>query len=135
MVDKQTIKRAAEYVIERLKSASCKVMRYDSYSTNSVYLKIDDGVAGTLRISDHKGKKHLKYTYNLVAGVKFEKKVEKGVPRYFAPFTYIVELVDKILLDRSKRIQDYGERYELFMKMNRERGAKQKGFWKQAKYV
>lgn len=135
MVDKQTIKRAAEYVIERLKSAACKVMRYDSYSTNSVYLKIDDGVAGTLRISDHKGKRHLKYTYNLIAGVKFEKKVEKGIARYFAPFTYIVELVEKILLDRSKRIQDYGERYELFMKMNRERGAKQKGFWKQAKYV
>ena len=37
------------------------VQRYDSVTTNSIYLKLDYGMCNSIRISDHKGKKHLSY--------------------------------------------------------------------------
>ena len=46
------------------------VQRYDSVTTNSIYLKLDYGMCNSIRISDHKGKKHLSYMYNLRSDIK-----------------------------------------------------------------
>lgn len=61
----EKIHAIARQVTERMKEQGVIVHRYDAYSTNSVYLKFDYGAAYSLRISDHKGKKHLKYRFNI----------------------------------------------------------------------
>lgn len=130
------IKRAADYLVEQLKIHKIKVMRYDAYTTNSVYLKLDDGVIGSIRISDHKGKKHLRYKYNLIKGSNRYKRNDKGVTRYYVPMRDIELLVQKILYDKQQLLKQHGEfTYLKYMKQNRARGKESKGFWKQAKYV
>lgn len=134
--NKEVIKRAAEYLVAKLKENGITVMRYDAYTSSSVYLKLDDGVIGTLRISDHKSKKGLRYKYNLIKGSQLRKHDAKGVTRYYFPFREIELLVEKILYDRRVLFNKYNEsNYIRFMEMNRERGKEQKGFWQQAKYV
>ncbi|HGO9409079.1 TPA: hypothetical protein ACLBZV_003439 [Bacillus cereus] len=130
------IKRAADYLVKQFKELGFKVMRYDSYSTNSVYIKLDDGVVGTVRISDHKGKKHLRCKYNLIKGSNRYMRDDKGVKRFFFPMKEIDLLVEKAVFDRVVLIEKYGQdNYNHFMERNRNKGQSSKGFWQQAKYV
>ena len=55
----------AAAVIKRL-IGKVVIHRLDAYSTNSIYLKFDYGIVNSLRISDHEGKKHLSYRYNIL---------------------------------------------------------------------
>lgn len=110
-------------------------MRYNAYSSSSVYLKLDDGVLGTIRISDHRGKRHLKYKYNLVLGSPRKVKVDKGFTRVYAPFQDIELMMQRIVDDRDNLISRYGTLYEHFMKKNRDEADYSKGFWQKAKYV
>lgn len=43
-------------IIDFLLDNGFSVLRYDAYSTNSIYLKLDYGVCYSIRISDHPGK-------------------------------------------------------------------------------
>lgn len=132
----ETSKRAAEFLIEKLKESGFKVMRYDAYTTNSIYLKVDDGVVGTIRISDHNGKKHLRYKYNLIKGGSHYSREDKGITRYYFPMKEIELLVSKVLYDRQVLLKKYGQNsYNSFMEKNRDKGKESKGFWQQAKYV
>lgn len=129
-------KKAAEFLVEQLKAKGIRVMRYDSYSSNSVYLKLDDGVLGTIRISDHRGKKHLKYKYNLIKDEKRRKQVDRGVTRYYFPMRDIELLAEKIMYDKSQILTKWGDSaYNNFMKKNRAEAQGKKGFWQKARYV
>lgn len=68
------ITQVADTLCRRLLSAGFIVHRYDAYSTNSIYLKLDCGVCNSIRISDHTGKGYLKYRYNI--GSDIRKKTE-----------------------------------------------------------
>lgn len=128
--------KAANYIIENLKREDIKIMRYNSITTDSIYLKLDDGVIGSLRISDHPGKRHLKYKYNLILGGSYSKYVQGDITRYFFPFREIGTLVAKIMWDKSNILSKYGANtYKDFMYRNRERGNHQKGFWEKGQYV
>lgn len=70
----KTIRDLAAYVCDRL-AGKVLIHRYDAYSTNSVYLKFDYGVANSLRIADHAGKKHLAYA------VRYSSSRPRPVPR------------------------------------------------------
>ena len=61
----KTIRDLAAYVCDRL-VGKVLIHRYDAYSTNSVYLKFDYGVANSLRIADHAGKEYLSYRFNII---------------------------------------------------------------------
>ena len=61
----KTIQDLAAYVCDRL-AGKVLIHRYDAYSTNSVYLKFDYGVANSLRIADHAGKEYLSYRFNII---------------------------------------------------------------------
>src|SRR5690242_18740705 len=62
----ESIRRLADRITRAVKARGISVQRYDAYTTNSVYLKFDYGVANSVRISDHNGKKHLSYRFNLL---------------------------------------------------------------------
>ena len=129
------IQRAAEWFINECAKEGIVVMRYDAYSSDSVYLKLDDGVLGTIRISDHKGKKHLKYKYNLILGSPRKRTVENGTKRLYVPFQDIALLWEAIQRDKASLVRRHGEMYEQYMKKNREMADRSKGFWAKAKYV
>lgn len=58
------------------------IHRYNAYSTKSIYLKLDYGVGNSIRISDHIGKGHLQYRYNVLTTVKkpYEKSQQADTP-------------------------------------------------------
>ncbi len=62
------VRQVADTMVHFFQSQGIKVMRYDAYSTSSIYLKLDYGMLYTMRISDHPGKKYLRYRYNIIKG-------------------------------------------------------------------
>jgi len=56
----------ANTLVNFFHSRGIKVMRYDAFSTNSIYLKLDYGLLYSIRLSDHPGKQHLNYRFNAV---------------------------------------------------------------------
>ena len=90
-----TIDEVASAVIEKLRGKVI-IHRYDAYGTNSVYLKFDYGIANSLRISDHPGKRYLKYRYNIITTQKSKKsKRDCGYERIF----YGPEMVNAVCRD------------------------------------
>ncbi|KRG13910.1 hypothetical protein ACA30_13335 [Virgibacillus soli] len=132
------LQETAEYIIVRLKKNGIVVQRYDSYSTNSIYLKLDYGVSNSIRISDYKGKKHLSYRYNVLTCCPYQvsSKDYKGFVRFYVPISKWDMLIRKILFDRSVKMNMYGwNNYRLYMERNRREGETKKGFWEQAELV
>lgn len=129
MVD-STLKMA-DYVINNLLAAGFKIQRYDSFTSNSIYLKLDYGVCNSIRISDHKGKKHLKYRYNLLSDRSVVNRHSNGeFPRNFYGFNHVDTMLADILNHRSERVLKYGpDRYQAFMQSNKKEYRHKKGFW------
>ena len=67
------LKDLADEICTRLLKEGFIIYRYDAYSSNSVYLKLDFGVSHSIRISDHEGKRHLHYRYNIGSHIKKDK--------------------------------------------------------------
>lgn len=128
--------KAAAWLIEQFAMHGIVVQRYDAITTNSVYLKLDYGVLGSLRIGDHRGKKKYTYKYNLEQGVQRHIVQDRGIDRVYCPFRDIDMLVDKILYDRKRLVMRYGEEsYVYFMEKNQHDNADRKGFWQSAELV
>lgn len=128
----------ADYIIERLKLQGIVIQRYDALSTNSIYLKLDYGVCNSIRISDHKGKKHLSYRYNILTCCPHVIKTydENNYIRYYFPTNEADLLITKILFDRTMKLDKYGlTRYRSYMFLNGYEGSKKRGFWQEAKIV
>lgn len=127
----------AKKMVKRLKQEGFTIQYYHARSTNSVYLKLDYGMGHSIRISDHKGKHHLKYRYNLVMyGNKPRKCISKFGPRYFAPFKnmeYMVGIIKKDKFDLISRIGN--DKYEEGMKLNFLINDGRPGFWANYKLV
>lgn len=132
------LKNTADWLIKRLKAEGIVVQRYDSYSSHSIYLKLDYGVCHTIRISDHKGKKHLSYRYNIltVCPELIATRDKEGKIKYYFPMSHRKTLLKKILFDKNELIKQYGElKYREFMRGNKEKGQSLKGFWQSARIV
>ena len=131
----EKLNHRAEEVIAIMKKHGVVVQRYDAYSTNSIYLKFDYGVCNSLRISDHKGKKHLSYRYNLMEGISkaYTEHTSNGWEMHFYPASQAQNLAFKILKDREHKIINYGlGRYKQFMHDNKVNNQEARGFWEQA---
>lgn len=130
------IQKASDYLVGKFKENGVTVMRYDSKSKNSVYLKLDEGVLRTVRISKHIGNNKLNYTYNLVQGSGRYKDVVNGVGRYYFPMRDIEMLVSKVLYDRDMMIDKYGRySYNLLQEKNKCIQEHKNSFWLKAEYV
>jgi hypothetical protein len=134
--DRRRILDAADFVTEYMKQAGLDVMRYDSMSTLSVYLKFDYGVAHSMRISDHRGKANLTYKYNIRTDVtEYERRVTpEGIEHNFFPINQLQEACRMILIAKYRKIAKYGEEsYFRFMYNTQAYAAiTQNRFWKSA---
>ena len=127
------IKMAAEYISQELCKQGCMIHRYDAYSTNSVYLKVDAGIACSIRLSDHKGYAYLKYRFNFLAnepGNQVEHIVD-AYDRYFYTAGAVDQLIDDVLLLRLQRMRAY-RNYSQLVDRALTQSKSKKGFWQQA---
>lgn len=135
---KQSLNDIADAVIQKL-SGKVIIHRYDAYSTNSIYLKFDYGVANSLRISDHDGKRHLRYRYNILEsmGKKQNKEIRTrhGLEMVFYSPAMINACCRDILAAKKERVERYRD-YDAIVEQAKERAAlPQKGFWSGARLV
>lgn len=139
---KKDIKQACEYLIPKLKDKGFVVHLYSSQTTNSAYLKLDYGIANSIRISNHKGKRYLDYRYNVECWRKEKADgiTKRGYKRYYYPSEeeWLDRLVDAAVSYRDKKKERYGEeRYQKYMQANIEKSkvAKERTFWEGARQV
>lgn len=125
----------AEHMIRTLKDNNVAIQRYDSATTSSIYLKLDYGVAFSIRISNHKGKKHLKYRYNVLLDEPSH--YDAIAQRYYYNQTNVDMMLNHILAERQRKISKYGvTNYKNFMINNQKSHAKDKrGFWNQSRLI
>ena len=130
------IKEAAEYLQKELISYGFTLHRYNAYSTNSIYLKLDWGAMNSIRISDHKGYDHLSYKYNIDANYRgtkgIWKKDNKGYWKYFIGIdkNSLDTLIKLILNDRFNKQTLY--KYEELIEKYKVDSQYSKGFWQKA---
>lgn len=134
-VTREELNQKAEEIIAILKQYGVVIQRYNSYTTKSIYLKFDYGVCNSLRISDHKGKKHLSYRYNMQPNITHAHttRTKQNWERHFFPLEDSERAAYKILDDREAKIKQYGlGLYKQFMYDNAKNNQDAKGFWQQA---
>ena len=126
----------ADELVNTLKGEGFVIQRYNAYSTASIYLKLDYGLAYSVRISDHPGKKHLKYTYNLINGYSGKRMIKEGkVWRRYYNFNQVDELVKEIINNRAWVISRYHPDYAADMEKARVENQNKPGFWRDAVLV
>ena len=111
------------------------VQYYKAYSSNSVYLKFDYGASYSLRVSDHKGKHYLKYTFNLdINKTGYETFKQQGVTRRYYGVDKIDKLIHDIIETRNKQIKKCGslENYIKEKRCHKDSSINRKGFWSRA---
>jgi hypothetical protein len=139
---KELIKSTADELIKQLKRSGFIIQRYDSYSTNSVYLKLDYGVCNSIRISDHQGKKHLSYRYSfLTEGIPehipyYCDQTKEGWKRHYYQVDSIDTFMEQLKSDYLRKYNSLGPAgYRNQMIQYRNEGRTKKGFWQQAVIV
>jgi len=121
-------------IINTLKQHGIIIQRYDSITSNSIYLKLDYGVLKSIRISDHPSKKHLHYRYNLQRDL-ITSRYDKRTKRFFYPTADVDRMLQQILSDRNDKKQRFGANYDRYMMENiRDNGHKQ-GFWSESQII
>lgn len=130
---------AVEYITDRLIKAGIVVHRYDAMTSCSIYLKFDYGVSNTLRVSDHKGKTHLNYKYNLNTTSRGKEKsmTPDGYARYTYGLDSVCQMVDDIISSRQTTITKYGMgRFNRNLRSAKQRSKEypvaSRGFWRKA---
>lgn len=135
------IREIAETIQIQLLEKGYIIHRYDAFSSNSVYLKVDYGVGGSIRISNHKGKKNLSYRFNIFShqeGTEVNVFRDKVCDRHFYQANAVQRLINDVIKFREGRVRRYGglNRYQSFVeKAKNENQSITKGFWKNAKEV
>lgn len=102
---------------------------YHSFTTNSIYIKLDYGTLGSIRISDHKGKQRYHYKYNVRTDIYEYYEEDKSK---FYPPQNIEKLICDILLEHNEKLKtlDYKKVVEMY-KNNK----KDISFWRQCKEI
>lgn len=129
---KSDMKAIADEIQEKLLGMGFTVHRLDAFTTNSVYLKVDCGVCHSIRVSDHRGKNHLKFRYNIGPFVSKFSSVHDMYRRYYFTVDEVDRLVKFVKYDRVRAIDVLGGRkaYREQIQRFRERGeAMTEGFW------
>jgi len=133
--NKKDFKHIATELQNRLVAEGFIVQRYDAYSTKSIYLKLDYGICNSIRISDHVGKKHLNYMFNLGKNIKEVRHERTEFTRYYYPFKKMDELMSHIMRHRANKKRYHGNSYSDVMEHNRQQNQSNWGFWSKAYLV
>lgn len=134
MNNSEIIKYIGDTLLDRFRKLGFIVQRYDSYTTNSIYLKLDYGVGHSIRISDHNGKKYLSYRYNIILNSKSSKDFSGKFPRFYYSEKKLDSLVNDVIQERQRLLNRYGPvSYCKFMSKRLNENENPRGFWKGCK--
>lgn len=122
------------YIIQKLKEHNITIQKYKSITTNSVYLKLDYGVLKSIRISDHKSKKHLHYRYNLQSNIR-QSFYDRTNKRFFYTNKDVDVMLKQILSDRHDKMTRYKHKYMEYMNQNLKSNRHRNGFWKESTII
>lgn len=114
MEEKQVVK----ILVKQLTKLGFVIHRYNSVTTDSIYLKLDYGVCCGIRISNHNGKKKYHYRFNLIKNYNGDKITYfENLISYFYNFEELPKLIKDIQEEKSNKIKKYGlEKYKEIMK-------------------
>ena len=127
-----TGKKVTRILIKKLLDMDFIVHRYDAYSTSSIYLKLDYGVACGIRIADHPGKKKYSYRFNIIKDFNGDKVILKdGLICNFYDFTELEKVLKDVQEEKQKKLCKYGiNNYNLYMEREKNKNELFKRFKK-----
>lgn len=106
----------ARELIDKLNDKGFVIHRYDTCTSNSIYLRLDYCVCQDVRISDHPSGKKCKIRYNVVTDEPTGCRLDESVPRYYFDATQLDELVELIMQDKLELIETWGTlKYQKYM--------------------
>ena len=107
----------SNFLVDKLLNMGFTVHRYYAHSTNSIYLKLDFGLACGIRISDHPGKKKYSYRFNVIKDYNGNKVIFKdGLICRFYDFNELGSVLDAVEKEKQEKINKYGLRnYKMYM--------------------
>ena len=111
-------KQVVKILTKKLLKLKFTVHRYNAYSTNSIYLKLDFGLSCGIRIADHPGKKKYHYRFNVIKDYKGERAIQKdGLISYFFNYNELESVIYAVKQEREEKVSKYGiEKYKEYMK-------------------
>lgn len=128
------LEEVAEYVQNILLEQGFIIHRYNAYSTNSIYLKLDYGACCSIRISDHKGKEYLSYKYNIIKNTTDLgwRKDNKDKWRFICSTNKLqIDNLIKIILDDRQYRKCFTD-YDMLVKCYKIKSRNDIGFWQKA---
>lgn len=136
-----TTDELADKLIKELKIKCPDIVMhyYHSYTSNSIYIKLDYGAANSIRISDHdKSQNEFHYKYELRTDKELSwHRFEGGVYIIRYPASQLTQLANKIAKERDKKIKEKGQTY--INEMNKRKkymdSDKSKRFYKMCKEI
>lgn len=107
----------ANILVEKLLDMNFVVHRYNSYSTSSIYLKLDYGVACGIRIADHPGKKKYHYRFNVIKDYVGNEVINRdNLVSYFFNYSELDKVLDAVQKEKQNKINKYGfQNYQMYM--------------------
>lgn len=134
-----TLKDSFNRCVELLKEEGFTLHFKRSYSSKSLYLKVEWGLGGSIRFSDHQDY-GLSYSFNVQEGITEKEVVEEnGVQRIYYPIGGEEDLLKDVKEKYNSNKEKYGDYMEnVIRKIQREAemGKKSgKGFWAGAKKI
>ena len=109
-------------LVPKLLDIGFVVHRHNSYSTSSIYLKLDYGMACGIRIADHPGRKKYKYRFNIIKDYKGDKVIFKdGLICNFFDFNELDNVLEAVKEEKQNKIKKYGlEKYIMCMEKEKQ---------------
>ena len=110
----------SDKLIRILKQKGFKINRYYARKTKSIYLKLDYGVCGAIRISDHIGKRKYRYKFNVIKKYTGPKIInDRGYIRLFYNYNNTKELLHDVETEKKSKIKKYGlYNYQKYMNIS-----------------
>lgn len=120
MNSKPELEALADRIERRLKRAGVRVTRYTA-RTGSVYMWLDEGLAYSMRISDHEGPLHHRYRYNVLTCPIIHKRTHAhGIIRYYYAPEDFFKMIHVILAVRKSRMASWGaKKYQAIMSVRK----------------
>ena len=117
-------------LLERLNNKGFTLYYLRAFSTTSCYIKLDFGIANSIRIADHKGIEKYKYRFNLM--LNLDKSYEED-GRYYYCLKDLDKLIKDVVFFKNEQLNKYGFRYYEYMLNEKKSMCDKKGFWQNAK--
>lgn len=99
----------ANILISKLSDMNFIIHRYNSYSTSSIYLKLDYGLSCGIRIANHPGKKKYHYRFNVIKDYTGDKVIKHdNLISYFFSYNELEKVLELAQKEKQSKIEKYG---------------------------